>query len=720
MSGAGDAKGGVRPMALQLENFRGWRGRHELALDSELILLVGANGAGKSSALNAIEWCLFGGEVAKKGSGIDERSEWEVAHRGAQGFVSVGLRLATADGEVHLERRRDIRAKKNDPDTLLLALPGEDVLEGEEVAEWMRWNSLPDWDTWKHAFCQHQELLRGRVTDAGQRSAQLGALLGLDAYQEMGERLKALKTRTLASTAQEELVGIEEELMRSLERPGLELRDLEDRLAKRGLDQSEVSEPTWEARAERILSEGRRMAALLELEAPLSATAAPTPDDVLRWANDWEPQVNRRRGELDNELGALRRDLNQLNAAIDGAAPAKRRWQDARSALTRWTEEHGTRDVLEQQLKSLQEERTRLQSEARAQDALRQLLQQAADALHGREGHDCPVCGHTDPTLAETLERKLSADAGPVAQALRRARRPRGAASRRSSTKLGELQAELEQAESAHRSLRKQLEAQLPADVADDFQALESLPRQWQQRCTALQDALDQLDSSLVRHREDAEVLDLLLKWRAARARADAATGDLSQLEAWDELQAAIDDAAGLACDVDALGAMLREAQEERSAEKVTEVNATLGAHFARISGRKEDEAARVTVKTTATRLTYQLVDAAGQVTTPVLNQAALNALSFAMLFAQAEERARRGEPQWLVLDDPGQSLDAEGLLGLANAVADIAQRVPVLLATYPGALVEELARSASGRARIFELTSASAAAGPVIREARS
>ena len=56
----------IRPIALRMKNFRGWLGEHELRFGPGLTLLVGENASGKSSTLNAVEWCLFGGEVARK------------------------------------------------------------------------------------------------------------------------------------------------------------------------------------------------------------------------------------------------------------------------------------------------------------------------------------------------------------------------------------------------------------------------------------------------------------------------------------------------------------------------------------------------------------------------------------------------------------------------------------------------------------------------------
>jgi hypothetical protein len=211
-------------------------------------------------------------------------------------------------------------------------------------------------------------------------------------------------------------------------------------------------------------------------------------------------------------------------------------------------------------------------------------------------------------------------------------------------------------------------------------------------------------EEDLEAHRKEADVLGLLAKWLAARNRARVSGDDLSRHPAWNDLQAALDEAAGLAVDIQALGAMAREAQEQRSGERVDEVNHCLGTYFTLITGTDEHGQVRVQVHRTATRLRYNLVDDSGKSVLPILNQAALNSLSLAMLFAQAEDRAESGRPAWVVLDDPGQSLDEEHLEGLARAVERIAGHCPVIVGVVPGALADHLTEIASRTRRVVQL----------------
>ena len=51
---------------IELENYRQYRGEHTIELSTDdahnLSIILGANGAGKTNLLNAINWCLYGDE----------------------------------------------------------------------------------------------------------------------------------------------------------------------------------------------------------------------------------------------------------------------------------------------------------------------------------------------------------------------------------------------------------------------------------------------------------------------------------------------------------------------------------------------------------------------------------------------------------------------------------------------------------------------------------
>jgi hypothetical protein len=113
----------MRLLELTINNFRGFGQNPEpLQLDSDLVLLFGPNGYGKSSIAESLEW-LFYGSTKRRQLG-DSYSKTEYAgtysniHRTSATEVSAKIRLS--DNQEHvLTRRMDLRAP-NEATTLLI------------------------------------------------------------------------------------------------------------------------------------------------------------------------------------------------------------------------------------------------------------------------------------------------------------------------------------------------------------------------------------------------------------------------------------------------------------------------------------------------------------------------------------------------------------------------------------------------------------------------
>ena len=701
----------IRITALRARDFRGLRGEFELELDRGLTLIVGENGAGKSSILNAIEWALFGAEVTKKSSGIDERADFEVRHRSAEGDVSVTLKLAVDGGVARLRRARLADAKKTAPDELSLELPKGETLEGDEVRAWMDWNQLPDWSEWKHAFCQHQELLRARVIDAGERSTQLARLLGLGEFQDWTTKLRGLKPGRLKKAATEELERVEEEFKHAIEAPGLALREVEDELEARGVGRAELNDAWLAARLEKQVEEARRLTDKLELALEVPEAKTLELESWSRWSRDWERSAQEGCSGLERELGTLRTRIGELESTLNGMEPARRAFEDAKRAWESETQEHGGKEQLGAQLAGLAKERAAQVEREKGRNATVALLRHAVEEMERRAtGSDCPVCETPLPELREKLVARVEREGGDDERVAREALQARQAQLERQQAQTAERRSALDLAKSNFESLGSRLERFVGA-ASDPTRAAEEKRREWMKRVESLETVLDESRRFLESGRDERALLELFGRWRIAGNQTEAAAGDLGRVRAWVELQTAIDEAASLKVDLETLATMARAVQESRSREQVERVNATLGNHTDTIS---PGAGLRVAVKATATQLKYKLVDASGQDAASILNQAALHAVSFAVLFAQAEARAAERAPSWVMLDDPGQSLDEERIHGLARVIGSVSEKVPVLVATFPGALETALRRQPN--CRVIELCAARVQAGVVIR----
>ncbi|HUS84953.1 MAG TPA: AAA family ATPase, partial [Anaerolineales bacterium] len=124
----------MKPLAITVSSFRGWKKEHRVLLGAPITSIIGENGRGKSSLLNAIEWCLFGSVVTKKGSGIDERQDWELRTRIEKDDIEptvVTLELETTEGRFSITRTRSADAKQRDDGQLTIQSSNRFVLTGD-------------------------------------------------------------------------------------------------------------------------------------------------------------------------------------------------------------------------------------------------------------------------------------------------------------------------------------------------------------------------------------------------------------------------------------------------------------------------------------------------------------------------------------------------------------------------------------------------------------
>src|SRR5437773_887798 len=91
----------MRLQGLSLSGFRGFSEAADIALDADAVILIGANGSGKTSFFDAILWALAG-QVPRLGS----KPESVVSRYSPSGEARVELTLIKPDGGVLTVARR--------------------------------------------------------------------------------------------------------------------------------------------------------------------------------------------------------------------------------------------------------------------------------------------------------------------------------------------------------------------------------------------------------------------------------------------------------------------------------------------------------------------------------------------------------------------------------------------------------------------------------------
>lgn len=698
----------MRPRTLEVQAFRGWRTPAAIDVSAPITLIVGENRSGKSSTTNAIEWCLYGALVEKRSPGLEERARWEVRPRDAGDADTVVTLMLDDDGVgVEITRRRPAQAKARAPDRVTVRREGEAPLEGEAAERWIRDSGLPHWEDYRRAHCFHQEAARTRVIDLNDRSTVLAELLGLDEDLRVRDAIYQQTKASLVKEVDERLAALERTLLDRLANPRHELLAAEQGLTARGVSAAGIGPALLQEVRTRMVRRAREIAARLDLEVALPAPE--TGGAVLAWARDWPATLDGSSG-APKRLAALLARHGRIDAARGAAKPAQGAWRAARAGREEAQAQGGDEAARAARLREADAALKAADDALKRSHRLAALLRDARALIGTADGAaDCPVCRTAVPALGTRVDEAIrgleSEEVGRLAAA-RTVAEGAFRVARQGLEQFQRLARDEENARRDHETKRQALAGHLGAEAPDadaDLVAvatarLESIVeegRVLRELETAQRDARQQ-------HQDDLDLLLDLERWDRLRVAAERVV-DLDALPSRHALDAAIDEAAAFASDVEALANLARDAQQERSARRESDVNESVGAYYALITG-DASESVRVHVHRTPKGLSYHLVDAEGRPAVPVLNQAALNALSLAMLCAQAETRARAGGPDFVVLDDPVQSLDRTRQEGLGRAVERLAATCAVIVAVTPSHLVEHVCEAVGTARRVHHL----------------
>ena len=710
----------MKPIALTISRFRGWRNAQRITLEAPITSIVADNGRGKSSLLNAIEWCLYGSLVTKKGSGIDERQDWELRTRTERADTEptrVELELDTEDGLVKVCRERRAEAKAREGDALTIQGPDGAVQTDEGADSWLIEVGIPDWETYRRAHCFHQEAARQRVISTSERSAILASLLGLDDDMALRNTIESNGPLKLFTGIDRTVEALNDEAHRALELPQQRLSELESQGAEICLDSSQFSESNAKTLRSRLVVRARDLADRLGLntDLPDASDAAA----VRNWAPTW-PATARSFLPVLSELEDYRRQSFQFDQHIAKYEEDDPAWQEVRSQLEQERQTGTNEAQREAKVAAAKATLTKSIKALKQSNAMVKLLVDARAALEAADKNDhCPVCETNVPELAERLETTIDRMGSNEFHALQSAEDDAREALECAKSALQKLQELVKDEARARRRVDEQRNKLEGALEIDELTAVHDVLAEAKKRREALGLEIAKLeglasdrDKSIQNHQAGWSRLDVIEKWLSASEKAESSI-DFSALPEWFEFNEAIDELAGFGADLAFLGGLARDVQAERSNVRAGEVNKALGKYYSLIT--QDDTAIQVSVHTTAQQISYDLVDASDRLAIPVLNQAAINALSLAVLFAQSEAQAGTNSWKLVALDDPVQSLDSEKQTGLCQAIEELTNNCSVLVATVPGHLSDRIQNYVSKQRHIVTLGPWSQADGATI-----
>ena len=691
---------------LKIKGFRAFIEDKEFIFDNPMILLFGDNGTGKSSILNAIEWCLFGNECIGAKSGIRERIDWEIPNRilGSSADIIVELEIEDESTQGYKILRQWISKTK---DKLKVILPDGQSLDAQnskaKLAQLLK-SSFRDFLT---TVYQHQEVIRAILTEEPkQRNDAIDRLLGLSDYRNILTGIEAAKLKEKQKGMGTAFDSFKEKIEGALGARQSDLKDKRGKTVEKELKEDQLCEKGALEIASRVKDQLDKFAS----EAGLSVAVLQVPE---QWTHLYEFQeiaggeIKRFRSEMPDvkkqqDLFGRRAKITALKEKYE---QKEKDWNRVKNEFD--VKEKETEKLLAEQKevgKKIKEKEKQL-SEANAKGAA---IKRALDylRLEGIDKNICPVCGSKQSDLLSHLEKeyveRYEKVLGKIEDELN------GFKDRQNEMKIwveeyDVIKRSFDGAHEAMRKVKKEIGEALDREITakDDLDtilsnALKKVNKELeelQQAVETKQETLDGIVSSLEKMQLIVDILSLEEKKKIVE--------QIQQSSEYQQMEELKDRMAILVDDVEKIKQAISESSHEAAQEKVAAAGAAIDNYFRRIANHpavtKIEFSVRVDSRTA--RNFYEFKDQNGKYLTPTLNQGGLNALALSIFLGMTSLKGATQPFGFVMLDDPSQSSGSAYKEKLVEVLDEVLDERMVILSSMDKEL-QDLALSKITKAK--------------------
>ncbi len=713
---------------LRISGFRGFVGERELRFDAPVVILFGDNHRGKSSALNAVEWCLFGDECLGKKTGIRERLDWEVLNRQAKdGKVSVEAEFSSTEG-THVVVREMTGARKRGGTTVAVTIPDGTVLHGDDAERRLTELFHSSFRDFMTTVYQHQEAIRAILTDEPRdRNDAIDRLLGLSDYRELAAGFRA----AAADRWRREIDGDFEQFRLRAQQSIHVLDNLIEEEKQKAIAGGIREEDLTEEEAVRLA--GQVGEAIRSLAHDLGMTdfevAVPqTHDEVEEFrerAKDQADEVWAQAPDVAKqaELAKEQQSLASVKGSYEAAMASEKQ---TRQELEAFVREHGDDSALARQISEMEERASRLDAQMREANRRANVVREGIEYLRGvsapSEAKKCPLCFNEVPDLLAHLQSEWEGRIRKDVEELEEARKQCASSRTSLESRRGEL-AELERkagdARTAAGDYVTEAGTALGRQITKDDDPGALLDKRLDEIALGIdriRKAIDEkapkrqaIFSQLARLRTIAEII--------GHARKRALVERIWKTQEFSALDAIRDEAARFVEDVKAVRECLAVTSREEAQEKVAAAGAALDENFRRLTNHPAVRGLMMEVDedTRSGLNTYAFRSKDGTDSTPILSQGDLNCLALSLFLGLARATAETQPFRFLMLDDPAQSLGSEAKTSLVAVLEDVTEWRKLIVSTADDDVKELLLSNLTKNKVMYDFLDWTEADGPNI-----
>lgn len=715
---------------VEIEGFRGFTQKNTIELENPIILLYGGNHQGKSSVLNAIEWCLYGDECIGKKSGIRERvgtgeMSWRVVNDNSE-KAQVKLELKKDEGHFLITRTEE-KGKGRKGKKLRIYLPNGTEIEGDEasyeLARLLRL-TFKDFSTSIH---QHQETIHDFIIKKpSEQSDAMDRLLGLSDYRNIIEGIRKSDVTKIQKELSEEFSRFQSRVQAAINTRQNDMKDKKDKAKEKGLNEEELNEKKLLELAQLTVEDINNFANLLNLKSNVCKSLSNW-EDTESFISDTKKECDRLWAESPDvkEQSEKQDKRSDLISSKSKYSTQLQNVKKKEKELQNFERENGKRKEIEGKIKKTNEDIKNIDKKIKQTTPKARLVKEGISILESAvppQANICPLCGKEKPNLLDHLkkewEEKILAKLDELnnqRESLEKTKNGFEKIKKEHERLLEEVGDEKKRLEKNIKNIstffnKKLREKDDPATIL--FREIGKIDKRLNKIKEAIQDKRKRINYI----NEKTESINLLYEILLLKDKIKEIE-KIKNTEEFQKQEKIKEDISNLVKDVNEISKIVRYCMQKEAEEKIESAKNAIDYFFRKITNNPAFQRLNVKVKVDArTGINYYIFeDQDGKRPIPILSQGDLNSLALSIFLGLAKTSEDSHPLGFILMDDPSQSLDSQQKARFIETLNELSKIKEIIVSTMDTELHSLLKNKITKMKNIYSFSNWEPKSGPVI-----
>ncbi len=689
--------------SVEIEGFRGYLKPVKYDFGGKSALIFGSQGSGKSSALNAIEWGLFGKIAYFKSA--ESKSDIELVNSRAPSLeCKVTITLKKGKSVIEVIRKKRTNSKENG-----FSVKTDNGTKVGSEAEGFLFSELGfTLDGFCRSVYLHQESIRAIITDdPRERDEAIDRLLGLEKARDIIGSIPMSKVKTVLGDLTNQKEKITAKLQGAIQQISADVKKAESEAQKEGFQDDQLTSSQVSAMLKDLSQKTAKLATDCQLEVPELSTELDT-DSVsnsITKVKTFLRQCRKRLIEITgvDELRTKQSELKQISGELKRIAAEE---ETKKIGMDSIKMEFGDLNKIE---KSLENDLKQLADLNKKQETLDANVKLAKEALFFFEDPTltmCPVCeqtvkrGDVKKHLDEVVKSVKESKVNEIYENLKTVNDDIKVLSGKKE-ELQKLEQRLIDLKNDTNAQKEKIRQIIVMD-GDEREA----GRLIVEALSSIQTKIDESSNAYEKRNGQAEEVDLQVDKikvinNVLLRREEYQAMDKRSKEEGEEskgISQAIHEVETFKGQLETLVSVLNEAQTSLASKGISETQDEIGRLYSRLDTHPYYNKLDISVTSknvSGVQKNTYLIKASsteeGRDTfvSSRFSTGQINCVALAMFLSLA--KISKSSIGFIMLDDPSQSLDLEHSKGLSEILAEVSDERQIILATQDESLFNDL-----------------------------